>query len=216
LHLRVLGDTVKIDSYALLALPLKYRCNGGIPDPDSGEQMKKALVLGLILIGAVSVSGQKVKVGADPAADLTKYKTYAVDRSAPAHNPIINQMITDAVDSALAAKGLKKVEKDADMTVVIFAATDSTLAIANPSWSNARGNASATGMAVGSQSWPVTQGMLVVDIADGHTKDSVWRATATHTLKNGPTGDMAKDAKDVGKDIKKAVEKMFKQFPRPT
>ena len=53
----------------------------------------------------------------------------------------------------------------------------------------------------------------MVDIADARTKSTVWRATATHTLEHGPTGVGTHDAKTVEKPIRKAVEKMFKQFP---
>jgi len=58
--------------------------------------------------------------------------------------------------------------------------------------------------------------MLVLDIADAATKSTVWRGSATQTLDHGPTGDPMKDAKTVEKPIKKAVEKMFKQYPRPS
>jgi len=44
---------------------------------------------------------------------------------------------------------------------------------------------------------------------------ALWRATASHTLENGPTGNPTRDAKTVEKPIRKAVVKMFKQFPHP-
>ena len=55
----------------------------------------------------------------------------------------------------------------------------------------------------------------MVDINDGGTKSTVWRGSAISTLPHGPTGDQTKDAKDAAKHIRKAVEKMFKQYPRP-
>ena len=76
-------------------------------------------------------------------------------------------------------------------------------------------NSIATGIPSSSQSWLVTKGTLVIDISDTKTKNNVWRGTATDTLSNGPTGDKAKDAKNVEKPIKKAVKKMFKQYPHP-
>lgn len=176
--------------------------------------MKKVIILLVMLMGAVSAQAQKVKVGADRNIDLTKYKTYHLEDVA-ARNPIVKQTIIDSVEAALTAKGLTKVQNGADVTVVIFAATDSSMNISNPSWSNAMGSAGSTGIGVPSQAWLVTKGTLVVDIADARTKESVWRAQATDTLKQGPTGDMAKDAKSVDKTIRKAVEKMFKQFPHP-
>jgi hypothetical protein len=181
---------------------------------EAGEQMKKVFIFLVIIIGSVSAQAQKVRVGSDRNVDLAKYKTYFLEKI-PAQNPIVGQTIASAIEAALTAKGLTKVEKDPDITVVVWTATDSNLQISNPSWSTAMGSAASTGMGGRSQSWPVTQGSLIVDIADAGTKQSVWRAEATHTLEHGPTGDRAKDAKSVEKPIRKAVEKMFKQFPHP-
>jgi hypothetical protein len=120
-----------------------------------------------------------------------------------------------SVDTQLAAKGLKKVDADPELTVVVFGSTTTDIHVSNPSWSPSL-NSIATGVAVGSQGWLVTKGTLVVDILDTKTKNSVWRGTATDTLDRGPTGDKIKDAKTVEKPIRNAVKKMFKQFPHPS
>ena len=177
--------------------------------------MKTLAVLLLIVAGAISVSAQKVKVGSDPAADLSKYKTYAWSKPFPPGNPFVQQTIIDAVDQALAAKGLRKVEDQPEITVAYFAATNTDLQISYPSWANAMGSALSTGIGVDSQSWLVSKGMLVVDIADAGTKSTIWRGSATQTLEHGPSGNPMKDAKTVEKPIRKAVEKMFKKYPRP-
>jgi hypothetical protein len=176
--------------------------------------MKKLIALVLVLLGASIVQAQKVKVGADPSADLTKYKTYTWDKPLPPGNPIVQQTIIDSIDQTMTAKGLTKVADGGDVTVVYFAATNADIQIGYPSWSGGMGSAMSTGIAVGAQSWPVHKGTLVVDLVDGKTKNSVWRGTATQILKDGPTGNAAKDAKRVEQPIRKSVEKMFKQFPR--
>ena len=169
----------------------------------------------LLLLGAVSISAQKVSVGSDPGVDLTKYKTYSWAQQTASINPLISQMIISAIDTELAAKGLTKVNSDPELTVVVFGSTESDMHVSNPSWAPSL-NSLTTGVVVGSQSFLVTKGTLVVDIADAKTTKSVWRAQATQTLDHGPTGDRAKDAKTVEKPIKKAVQKMFKQFPHPS
>jgi len=174
-----------------------------------------SMLIVAMLFGVLSVSAQKVSVGADPRVDLTKYKTYAWSRETPSTNAIVNQIVVSAVDAQLAAKGLQKVETDPELTVVVFGSTESDIHVSNPSWSPAL-NSIATGVAVGSQSWLVTKGTLVVDISDTKTKNNVWRGQATQTLDQGPTGDKARDAKTVEKPIKNAVKKMFKQFPHPS
>jgi hypothetical protein len=77
-------------------------------------------------------------------------------------------------------------------------------------------NSISTGIYAGAQSWPVTKGTLLVNISDTKTKNEVWRGTATDTLKQGPSGNKVEDAKTAEKPIRKAVEKMFKQFPNPS
>ena len=177
--------------------------------------MKKLFIGLLIVIGAVSATAQKVKVSADPNVDVSKYKTYGWEKPMPLGNPIIMATIVDAVDEAMAAKGLRKVESDPELTIIFWAASESDLHVAYPGGTHTMGSALSTGMAVGTQQWAVTKGTLMVDIADARTKNSVWRATAIHTLEHGPSGNIAHDAKTVEKPIRKTVEKMFKQFPRP-
>ena len=168
----------------------------------------------LILLATVSVSAQKVSVGADPSVDLTKFKTYGWSNVASA-NPIANQIVVSAVDTQLAAKGLTRVDTNPELTVVVFGSSVSDVHVSNPSWAPSL-NSIATGVAVGSQSWLITKGTLVIDLLDAKTNNSVWRGTATDTLDRGPTGDKAKDAKTLEKPIRNAVKKMFKQFPHPS
>ena len=174
---------------------------------------KLLFVILLILLGTASVRAQKVSVGADPGVDVTKYKTYAWSNVTSA-NPLAHQTVVSAVDTELAAKGLRRVETNPELTVVVFGSSVSDIHVSNPSWSPSL-NSIATGVAVGSQSWLVTKGTLVVDLLDAKTNNSVWRGQATDTLDRGPTGDKAKDAKTIEKPIRNAVKKMFKQFPHP-
>jgi hypothetical protein len=178
--------------------------------------MTRVTALLVILVVAGAVSAQKVRVTADPNADLAKYKTYQWDNPLPPGNPIIQQAIVSSIDQAMSAKGLTRVSDGGDVTVVYFAAANTDIQIGYPSWSNAMGTGNVTGIAVGAQSWPVHKGTLVVDLVDGKTKGSVWRASATQILKDGPSGNPAKDAKRVEEPIRKSVDKMFKQFPKPS
>lgn len=176
---------------------------------------KLAVVILLMLAGTVSASAQKVSVGADPTIDVAKFKTYSWSTERVSINPVVSEIVVSSVDAQLAAKGLRKVDTDPELTIVVFGSTESDIHVSNPSWSPSL-NSIATGVAVGSQSWLVTKGTLVVDILDTKTKNSLWRGMATQTLDRGPTGDRAKDAKTVEKPIRNAVKKMFKQFPHPS
>jgi len=174
--------------------------------------MKTLIVItSLILVSALSASAQKVRVGADPSVDFSKYKTYAWDQGM-LPNPLVKQLIVAAVDDAMTAKGLQKVDADPDLIVSVLVATESDLTISNPSWEPTL-NTIGRGIPASSTTWPVTKGTLMINISDAKTTSGVWRGTATQTLEHGPTGDKAHDAKTVAKPIKKAVEKMFKKFP---
>jgi|SRR6185437_1613515 len=170
--------------------------------------MKVLIVIALL---ALTANAQKVKVSSNPAANFSKYKTYAWDQGT-LPNPLIKQYIVTAVDRELTAKGLRKVESEPDLVITTLTATMSDLTMTNPSWLPQL-NSINTGIPSTSTPWPVTKGTLVIDISDGKTKDGVWRGVASHTLENGPTGDRVHDAKQVEKPINKAVQKMFKKFP---
>src|SRR5262245_15835079 len=129
--------------------------------------MKKLILLCLIFGVVLSVRAQKVQVGADPGVDESKYKTYAWTDT-PLRNPLIKQIIVEAVDQALLAKGLTKVTTNPELTIVVWAATEADLQVAYPNWANAMGTAYSTGIAVGG-AWTVTRGTLMVDIADPST-----------------------------------------------
>lgn len=176
--------------------------------------MRKLIVLLIALAAASAVQAQKVKVAADPNVDLTKYKSYQWDKPLPPGNPLVQQAIVTSIDQTMAAKGLTKLEDGADVTVVYFTATNSDIQIGYPTWSHAMGSGSSSGIAVGTQTWPVHKGTLVVDLIDGKSKNSVWRGSAEQILKDGPTGNITQDAKKVEQPIRKSVEKMFKQFPK--
>jgi hypothetical protein len=111
----------------------------------------------VLLAAVIAASAQKVRVGADPAVDLTVYKTYAWDKGTAGANPVVNQIIINAVDAQFAAKGIKKVETDPDLTLSAFVWTESDMQVSNPSWAPSL-NSIATGVAVPSQSWVVTRG----------------------------------------------------------
>ncbi len=173
--------------------------------------MKSVIALALLVLCALSVNAQKVKVSSDPACDFSKYKTYAWDQGTLA-NPLIKQYIVAAVDKEMAAKGMRKVENNPDLMLTTLTATESDLTATSPSWAPAL-NSIATGIPASSQAWAVTKGTLMIDMSDAKTKNGVWRGVASHTLEDGPTGNALRDAKSVEKPINKAVQKMFKKFP---
>ncbi len=172
--------------------------------------MKKLLVVTFIIASAICTPAQKVKVEVDKSGILSTYKTYAWTKGMPAKNPIVNQLITDAIERQLAAKGLTKVDSGADLSILFWAASELDVHVSYADWGWTPG--SGIGIPI-NQAWNVRQGSLEVDVLERKSLSLLWRGTATDTLSHGPTNDAVKDAKDVEKTIKKAVEKLFQKFP---
>src|SRR5712692_9475483 len=75
------------------------------------------VVLFLLLAAGQSVA-QKVNVDFDKDVDFSKYKTFAFTEGTPTPVTLTNQRIEKAIEAQLAAKGLTRVESNADLMVV--------------------------------------------------------------------------------------------------
>jgi hypothetical protein len=172
----------------------------------------KRVIIGLVfLLFAAPVFGQKVDVKFDKNVNFSQYKTYFWDKGMPARNPIINQMIIDAVDQQLTARGLTKTESGGDLQIMFMAALGLDLQITGLTWSNAsnpQGSLAQIGPPMN-----VVNGTLVIDITDRKTERYILRGIAKQTLSRSPSGDMAKDAQSVEKVVKNAVNKIFSKYP---
>jgi len=176
--------------------------------------MKRLFSLLIVVVAAAAVQAQKVKATADRNVNFSNYKTWAWDKPLPPGNPIIQQIIVDSIEQAMAAKGLTKVEEHGDLSVGYFAASNTDIQIGYPVFSDKLGTSASPNTVTSLSSYPVTKGSIVVNIVDGKTKNTVWRASAVHVLKDGPSGNPAKDAERLDKPIRRSVDKMFDKFPR--
>lgn len=146
---------------------------------------------------------QTVSVDWDHSAgNFSQFKTYAwVKPTRPTPNPLMDQRIVAAIDSQLAAKGLKKVDDSPDVLVTYGAGiSQQTQAVATGTGGWRWGG----GMATVNQ-YVTNVGTLVVDIDDGKTKQLLWRGAAKDTLSDKPDKNSQK--------IDKAVTKMFQKYP---
>src|SRR6478672_1701859 len=88
--------------------------------------MQKRLVmaaLGLLLVPRL-VLAQKVSYDFDKSADFASYKTYALKDGTKVGQPLIDDRIVAAINSALAAKGFTKADANPDVFVVYHVAFD--------------------------------------------------------------------------------------------
>lgn len=180
------------------------------------------VVVGLCLFLTASTAfALKVSVDYDKEIDFARYKTYAFVEGTPTPETLTNQRIERAIEAQLAAKGLTKVETNADLTVVYHCSvTDKTqLNTTNlggwgwgPGWGSGwgwgggwrRGWGGLGGNAI-TQVEEIPVGTLIVDIGDSAGKKYIWRGTASGTIK----GNAAKYEKTIDQEVKK----MFEKFP---
>jgi hypothetical protein len=173
------------------------------------------VILVLLLLAASQSFAQKVNVDFDKDVDFSKYKTYAFTEGTPTPVTLTNQRIEKAIDAQLAAKGLTRVESNADLMVVFHCAVTERTQFSTrsldgwgwgPGWGWGRGWRRWGGG--GTEITEVEQipvGTLIVDIGDSSTKRYIWRGTATKTISSKPD----KNEKAIGA----AMKKMFEKFP---
>lgn len=179
-----------------------------------------AVSLCCLLAVATAFAG-KVNVDFDKDADFSKYKTFAFAEGTPTPVTLTNQRIERAIETQLAARGLTKVESNADVTVVYHCAVTqktqlNTTSLGGwgwgPGWRRGwgwgggwRGGWGGLGGNAITQVEQIPVGTLIVDIGDSANQRYIWRGTASNTISSKPD----KNAKAIDDEVKK----MFEKFP---
>jgi Domain of unknown function (DUF4136) len=151
---------------------------------------------------------QDTKIDYDHNFDFKTLKTFAVKLGTSWGNPLSEKRVMDEVSNGIMKKGwIKAGEDSANALVMIHGATEdkkelSTFYSGYSGW----GYGGWGGMSTAhTRTYEYTVGTLVVDIFDVKSKQLVFRGTAADELSGKPEKNQKK--------IKKAVEKMFKEFP---
>lgn len=165
-----------------------------------------AAALWLTLLGTTALA-QSVTYDYDRDTSFSSYKTYAWKRGTELQDEFSHARVVRAIDAALAAKGLARVESsaDADMLVAYHASFEGNLQIigSTDGW----GPLNLGGRWGSARVQPVLVGKLLIDISDARKGVIVWRSTASSDIKAGDKPEN-RDRK-----IAKAAEKMFKNYP---
>src|SRR3989442_9068189 len=115
-------------------------------------------ILCLVSFAVVTSASAKVFVDHDRTADFRARRTYAWMKGTEAPNTLVEKRIRAAVDDQLRAKGLTRVEGEADLHVITHATTTTDY----------------------------TTGTLVVDLVDPTANKLIWRGVATEALGINP------------------------------
>jgi Domain of unknown function (DUF4136) len=155
-------------------------------------------MLVLLALGASRGATQDVQYDFDKDKDFSKYKTYkwlGVKDAAKT-----DDLTLSAMDAELATKGLTKTDSDeADLYLdyPTIIGSEKQFTSYNTGW----------GYGPDWGSWSVYVGQLDLSMYDSHTKQLVWRGTASKTL------DPKAKPEKKQENIKKAVRKLLKDFP---
>jgi hypothetical protein len=170
-----------------------------------GSVRRFLMLVGLALLVGGGLLAQQVTYNFMPGTDFSKYHTYKwVEIPGGIHpNQIIDQEIKQAVNNALASKGLTLATGDtADLYVGYQCAVDQ-----EKQW-NAWGTGGRLMGGIGSAtSSTISNGTLAVDFYDPASKELIWRGSAAQTL--NPSGNQQKDMEK----LNKAVARLLKNYP---
>src|SRR5262245_27368819 len=172
-------------------------------------------LLGVLAGVPVTLLAQKVSYDYDKSATFATYKTYAHKPGTAVGQQLIDDRIINAIDTELAAKGLKKTESNPDVFVVYHVALDKQKDISTCSsgygggygpygygWGGGWGGGTTT-----TQVRDILVGTLVIDIADAKKNQMAWRGMGVKEV-NTQANPEKRD-----KSINNAVKKIFKNYP---
>lgn len=164
------------------------------------------LSLGLLLMLCGIAAAQKVQADYDKTTNFAQYHTYSWVKVAMP-NDIWDKRVQDYVDKDLQAKGWSRVESGGDVGISAIGTTHERHELNtfynDPGfgWGWRRFGPGFTTTTVSNY----REGMLVLDMYDGKSKDLIYRGSAQDGLSDNPEKNANK--------LQKAVDKMFKKFP---
>jgi hypothetical protein len=182
----------------------------------------KRVVFAMLAILAVATTAwaQDIRYNFDKSANFAKYKTYkwVENKSGDKLDDLTKKDLESAIEAELAKKGLTKSPTDnADLYLAYTASVSTEKQVntwdtgygAGPGYYGPYGYGGWSGGSSTSTSYTIYNGTVVVDMYDVGTKQLVWRGAASKEL------DVKAKPDKRQKNIAKACEKLFKNYPPP-
>ncbi len=179
--------------------------------------MKILAIAFMIFWTANLVLAQKVTTDYDKNTDFSKYQKYQflgwADNSDQVMNDLDKTRMREAFQSELAARNLKAMDSDGDVTISLYVVVNQKTSTSAYTTYHGR---TGYGYRRGGWGWgngystttysesDYLQGTLVMDVFDGESKELIWEGVATQAIK---------DPKKREKSIPKTVAKLMKKFP---
>jgi hypothetical protein len=168
--------------------------------------MKTRLVWCAVALFAMSAiaAGQQVSVNYNHNQSFANYHTYAwgSQNANQIQNSILAQVAQQDINSALQGKGLQMVGESQNPDLIVTGNGGLRQQTSYSAW-GMRGIGGGMGGITPEQN---VEGTMVVDLYDAKTQSLVWRGIAQNTLNNNGNKNQQM--------VEKAVQKMFKQWPK--
>ncbi len=167
-------------------------------------KLKSLMIALAVSLFAVSAVAQQVSVNYNHDQPFTSYHTWAWgnNNTNQIKNSILAQVAQQDIQNALAAKGLQMVPESQNPDLIVTASGGER---EQTSW-NAWGMRGIGGGMGGISPEQNVEATMIVSIYDLKAKALVWRGIAQDTLSNNGSKNQ--------KMVDKAVQKMFKQWPK--
>jgi Domain of unknown function (DUF4136) len=160
-------------------------------------------VLALLLTSTALVA-QQVSVNYNHGMSFSQFHTYAwgSNNKNAIQNSILAQVGQQDIEAAMSQKGLQKVEESQNPDLILTASGGEKESTSYNAW-GMRGIGGGMGGISPQQNYETT---MIVSLYSPKTQELVWRGIAENTLSNNGNKNQ--------KNVEKAVEKMFKQWPK--
>jgi len=159
--------------------------------------------LSLAILSTMTLA-QSINYDFDRTANFASFRSYAWTRGTELADGLNHRRIVWAIDTQLAAKGMRTAPAaEADLLVAYHASFDRNLEISafGYGWGPVMRRSGTA------RAQEITVGTIAVDIVDARTRTIVWRGTASDDI--DPNAKPEKREKN----INRAAEKLFKNYP---
>ena len=165
---------------------------------------KFALLALVVCLAACTAVAQQVSVNYDHNASFSQYHTYAwgSNNTNQIRNSILAQVAQQDINAAMQGKGFQMVQESQNPDLVLIASGGEREQTSYSAW-GMRGIGGGMGGISPEQNVEAT---MIVNLYDAKTQSLIWRGIAQDTLNNN--GNKNQEM------VEKAVQKMFKQWPK--
>ncbi len=147
--------------------------------------------------------------------DFSNYRTFDWQADSEAAGvlqqfPELQELIKNAVNSELQAKGLELQRGDPDLKILYFIIVKDRTLDVSIAQGRAYGSSGSVGVSFSDKvlEQKYQEGTLVLDFLETKTGDRLWRGSATKTIEEQSTPEKRKET------INTAVQKIFEKFPK--